>query len=74
MKLRDIEVGMQVQVQRGYSIRPAVIREVRSNGTISVQFTDTDSATAKALGPFHRSNYFGATVRPNQINQGEPND
>ena len=71
MKFTDMAVGQTVKVTRGYSVRPAVIDEIRPDGRVGVHFTDTDSATAKALGPHNRSDYFGATVRPGQV---QPDD
>lgn len=64
MKLKDITVGLEVTVTRGYSRRPARVTDIH-DGKVGVSFTDT--AGVDTRGWASTSNFFGATVRPNQI-------
>lgn len=69
MKLSDVRVGAAVRVTRGYGRRPAIVTEVFNDGRVSVSFTDVDrkDPAVLAIPATHRSNLFGAVVRPNAL-------
>ena len=69
MKLSEIRVGATVQVRRGFTVRTAVVEDIRPNGTVSVSYvyTAAERASFRSIPPMSRSGFYGATVRPNII-------
>jgi hypothetical protein len=68
VKLSEINVGDEVRVRRGYSTRTAIVTGFHA-GRVGVSFTDVDRTdpAIHLIPTTHRSNLFGAVVRPNTI-------
>lgn len=65
MRLAEVIPGADVYVTRGYSRRPAVVRSVHADGTVSVSFTDVPPGLHIPEG--HAAKLYGAIVRPNAV-------